>query len=320
MNSMRMKYLLLIALAAALEAQVQEQAVVLTIDIENHVLYRGTVFDATKLAKDSAPTMSVNQAFVDGVSVADIVSINGTPAKGLYQTTVFAMPYRAVPQPGQPIADFDLGGTLFETFHIYLPNGTYLGSLSGTGATPPGGFIVTGGLGGFFGVSGEHRFRALVPNGQASTAEDPANRRNRPGGKAQIVFYLYPKFRPTVQITVAGPSIFHSSDFSPVTQANPARRGEVLILRAMGLGPVRPDLLPPNSVRFSNDPVQEVNSPVDVTINGKTVSAINKIGWPGETDVYRVDFRVPPDAEQGTATLHLTAAWIPGPAVTIPIR
>ncbi|MCL4785121.1 MAG: hypothetical protein KJZ70_19005, partial [Bryobacterales bacterium] len=80
------------------------------------------------------------------------------------------------------------------------------------------------------------------------------------------------------------------------------------------------DLMPRGSVRFSADPLQEVNSPVEVTINEKAVPAITKIGWPGETDVYRVDFQVPSDAASGAATIQLTAAWIPGPAVTIPIK
>lgn len=317
---MKVPCVLTVAFAAIpLLAQVQEQPVVLTIDIENHVLYRGTVSDATKLAKDPAPTTSVNQAFIDAVSVSDIVSVNGTPAKGLYQTTVYAMPYRAAPQPGQPIADFDLGGTLHETFHIYLPDGTYVGSLYGTGGVPPGGYVVTGGLGGFSGVTGEHRFRAVVPNGQASTAEDPANRRNRPGGKAQIVFYLYPKYRPTVQTNSAGPAVFHGADFSLVTPANPARRGESLVVRATGLGPVKPDLAPHGAIRFSADPLQEVNSPVKVIINDKEAPVTNKVGWPGETDVYRVDFPVPSDAALGHATLQLTAAWIAGPVVTFPV-
>ena len=229
------------------------------------------------------------------------------------------MPYRAGPQPGQPIADFDLGGTLHETFHIYLPDGTHVGSLFGTGSVPPGGFLVMGGLGGFFGVTGEHRLRAVVPNGQASTAEDPANRRNRPGGKAQLIFYLYPKYRPAVQLTSAGPAVFHVTDFSPVSPANPARRGESLILRATGLGAVKPDLAPPGSVRFTADPLQEVNLPVKVIINGNETPATNKVGWPGETDVYRVDFQVPSDAALGPATLQLTVAWIPGPVVTFPV-
>jgi len=44
------------------------------------------------------------------------------------------------------------------------------------------------------------------------------------------------------------------------------------------------------------------------------------LGWPGMNNVYRVDFRVPEGATAGTATLGLSAAWINGPEVKIPVR
>jgi uncharacterized protein (TIGR03437 family) len=65
--------------------------------------------------------------------------------------------------------------------------------------------------------------------------------------------------------------------------------------------------------------LQEVNAPVTVVFNGKELPATNKIGWPGQTNLYRVDFQVPSDAASGTATLQLIATWIPGPTVTIPV-
>src|SRR5260370_35165116 len=108
--------------------------------------------------------------------------------------------------------------------------------------------------------------------------------------------------------TQAGPGVFHA-DFSLVTSANPARKGEVLIIRATGLGPVKPDLTPPGSGRFAAGPLQEVNSPVDVVFNGKELAAMNKIGWPGETRSYRVDFQVPADTAHGEAPLQVSPAW-----------
>jgi uncharacterized protein (TIGR03437 family) len=314
--------LLAVLVTSALVAQVAEQPVVLTIDVENAVIYRGTVFDASKLAKDPGPTTSVNQAFVEVVNVGDIVAVNGKPAKGLWSCTVYAMPYRQAPLPGQPIADFDLGGGTFCSWTIFSPEGTPVGMITDTGPAAGGvvtGHLVTGGLLGFFGVIGEQRIQTITASRQASTAEDPANRRNLGGGTFQATFYLYPKFRPTIMLTQAGPGVFHA-DFSLVTSANPARKGEVLIIRATGLGPVKPDLTPPGSVRFASDPVQEVNSPVDVVFNGKELAAINKIGWPGETDIYRLDFRVPDGATAGMAAIQLTAAWIAGSSVNIPIQ
>jgi uncharacterized protein (TIGR03437 family) len=119
-------------------------------------------------------------------------------------------------------------------------------------------------------------------------------------------------------MTANGPAVGHM-DYSPVTVANPARPGELLILAAPGLGPVKPGIVPSGAVPFSGPPYQEVNSPVTVVFNGKDVPVTNKIGWPGQKDVYWLDFQVPSDASAGTATLQLTAAWIPGPSVTIPI-
>jgi uncharacterized protein (TIGR03437 family) len=121
-----------------------------------------------------------------------------------------------------------------------------------------------------------------------------------------------------VQMTPGGPAIAHA-DYSPVTTSNPARPGELLIIAATGLGPVKPGFQPAGTVQFSGPPYQEVNSPVTVTFNGKELPAINKIGWPGQKDLYRVDFQVPSDATTGTATLQLTVAWIPGPVVSIPV-
>ena len=79
------------------------------------------------------------------------------------------------------------------------------------------------------------------------------------------------------------------------------------------------NLEPPAQSQFSSSPLQEVNGPVSVVINGKELPVINKVGWPGQKTVYWVDFQVPPDAAAGMATLGLIATWIPGPTVTIPI-
>jgi hypothetical protein len=62
-----------------------------------------------------------------------------------------------------------------------------------------------------------------------------------------------------------------------------------------------------------------VNSPVEVTVSGSPAEVINQIGWPGQQNLYRVDFRIPKSAGP-TATLQLAAAWISGPPVTIPVQ
>jgi uncharacterized protein (TIGR03437 family) len=123
--------------------------------------------------------------------------------------------------------------------------------------------------------------------------------------------------RPQVVTTASGPAVLHA-DFSPVTAANPATAGEILIVKATGLGPTVPGVDPGQP--FPPDSLQAVNSPVDITVNGRPAEVINSIGWPGLVDIYRIDFRVPAEAASGTAAIQISAAWIPSPPVNIIAR
>ena len=175
-----------------------------------------------------------------------------------------------------------------------------------------------GGTGAFFGARGLYG-QAVTPqtiaSRGASVTEDPANRRRNGGGRVRFVLQVVPMFRPEVGITSSGPTVFHA-DFSPVTAAKPAKAGEVLIVKATGLGPTVPGVNPGQP--FPTD--ARVNSPVTVTVNNQDAELVNSIGWPGLVDTYRVDFRVPDGTASGTATIHLTAAWIAGPSVNIPLQ
>lgn len=87
---------------------------------------------------------------------------------------------------------------------------------------------------------------------------------------------------------------------------------------ARELGPTRPgmDLGRP----FPADPPAVVNSPVEVTVNGKPAEIIGAVGYPGSVDGYQVNFRVPSDASPGMDTIQLSAAWIAGPEVRIMVQ
>lgn len=314
----------LCAFSAILPAQELSDPVVLIVEIENTTTYRGDTNDLTKLATTPGPTTGVLRTFQSGSNVGDIIAVNGKPARGLWNnTTAVTGQFRTSPTPGLFIANVDVTPMSQCFWNIFLPDGAWVGSITDRAqepATGGAGHIVEGGNGAFFGVIGEHRpEQSGVAARAASTSEDPSMRWAHGGGKSRIRFTLYPKFRPNVQMTSSGPAIFHE-DFSQVRTASPARPGEVLIVRATGLGPTKPSLDLPGARRFSADPVEEVNSPIEVTVNGIPATTINRIGWPGETSVYRVDFRVPDDIAAGTAAVRLTAAWISGSEVTIPVR
>jgi uncharacterized protein (TIGR03437 family) len=110
----------------------------------------------------------------------------------------------------------------------------------------------------------------------------------------------------------------HAKDFSSVSASNPAHQGEVLSLFATGLGPTVPNVDP--GAPFPSAPLVVVNSPVEVTVNGTSAEVVGSVGLPGSVDGYQVNFRVPASGASGMASVQLSAAWIPGVPVSIPIQ
>src|SRR5262249_40949072 len=138
------------------------------------------------------------------------------------------------------------------------------------------------------------------------------------GGKRRYIYHLLPVARPEIINTSNGPAVVHASDFSLVTAANPATSGEILSLFATGLGPTRPGADPGQPCSAS--PLQVVNSPVELTVNGAPGEVLYAGGYPGTTNTYQVNFRLPEGTAPGQATIALTAGFIPGPGVRIPTK
>jgi uncharacterized protein (TIGR03437 family) len=308
--------------------------VILTIDVENVVQYVDDSTDFTKLA--TVPTATTGGAplnFRKFVILGDIVAVNGTPVKGTLVESARAITMRPSPTPGQAIADINRNNQNEVGFEILSLDGnaigTFIGSGLGNGPPPPGApqlitqgnNSINGGTGAFLGMRGG--FGQNVTNAQASAlrvasmTEDPANRRLSGGATQRFILYVIPLTRPEVLVSSGAPSIFHA-DFTPVTAVKPANRGEVLILLASGLGATRPGVDPGQP--FPPDKPQLANAPVHVLVNGTATNALYAGGYPGAIDAYQVNFRVPDTITAGQATIQVTAAWIPGTAVKIPIQ
>jgi hypothetical protein len=307
--------------------------VILRIQTRNAVQYNYDVTDSSTFATNRSVTTPVpSRNFRNQIGIGDIVTVNGQPVKGAVVVRNTSIGLSPDPAPGGAIADMERGAAADYRFEILHPDGSQIGTLmaigfSGAGAAPPGAPVsatrlnlaIVGGTGAFFGALGQ---AAVVAGGaaprQASVAEDPSYRRANGGGGNLYFFHLIPLEVPAIRNTSAGPEVLHG-DFSQVTSDSPARAGEILTAIATGLGPTRPTI-DPGTPFPTEPPFYQVNSPLDVTLNGKAVEIINKIGEPGSTGLYRVDFRVPANTAAGTATIQLTAAWIPGPEVKIAIR
>jgi hypothetical protein len=335
MSQQHWKTVLATALCAAACSQLSLAQVppptILVVDVENVVGYGEDTSDFPKFATDPNVTVLVPVRNLNaGLVIGDIVAVNGEPAKGTITRNARTAFLTTSPTPGQAIADTVRNAVTLFTFEILKSDLTPIGTIVGYGFSggPPSpgvplsittsSFAITGGMGAFLGVRGQFGKSALPTNERmASMTEDPANRRRNLGGPNRWVLQVIPMSRPEIVITSAGPAIFHA-DFSPVTAAKPAKAGEVLIVKATSLGPTLPGIDP--GQQFPTDALQPINSPVAVTVNGQVAEVVNGIGWPGLVDTYRVDFRVPTGVTGGTAAIQLSAAWIGGPSVNIPVQ
>jgi hypothetical protein len=163
--------------------------VVLTIEVDNVVQYRGNVADPEEFAKDPGPTTAPVITFSQNVQIGDIVAVNGEPAQGIWTAHFPITPFRRNPAPGQPIADLDSGGFVHSVFEIFASDGSYIGTLFNVsiGAHE----AVIGGVGAFANVTGVRAGgEILVPSRVASMSEDPSRRRIHGGGRFRNTFHL----------------------------------------------------------------------------------------------------------------------------------
>lgn len=291
-----------------------QSVVVLIVDVDNAVQYRSDIADPNRRGTDTVlTTPATPRAFTDVLFVGDIVAVNGRPAKGLWTSRQFQMNFSPNPQPGFAVSDVTRGTLADCKWEFLDADGAFVGAIADSGFLP---HAVIGGVGAFLGVRGQMGAPVANPNPRpirvASMSEDPGLRRTLGGGTSRIAFHLIPAVRPEFVAV-------YDSRFRPISDANPARKGERLIVQATGLGPAKPGSTPAGATQFPSDPPLEVNSPVEVIVGSQAVRATDKIGWPGTIDTYRVDFLLP-DVQGNSVKLQLTAAWIPGNIVEIPVQ
>lgn len=325
---------LLLAAAATVHSTAQTSTVI-QVDIENYAYYYADNPDYTKLAGSSQAVAPVStKTFSNFTGLADIVRVNGQPAKGTWSIRATTTNYSSNPAPGQAVADTTRNFFVDWIWEIQQPDGTPIGTIMATGMgfgpPPPGSplglsataastMAITGGTGAFLGMRGQAGFSAIITPGRAaSVAEDPSMRRSLGGGVRSFLLTLIPLTSPAILTNSAGPLILHSSDFSQVTAANPAIAGEVLTVLATGLGPTSPGVDPGQP--FGADTLSYVNSPIRATLNGGAAAVLYAGGYPGTSTSYQVNLQLPADAQTGTGSLQLTSAWQPSSPVQLPVR
>lgn len=159
--------LLLTACAPKMDAQLPSGSII-RFEIENSTLYQ---YDCPYSQLGTNPNRLDYpiplSGFKAGVAIGDIVSVNGSPAKGsAYESSVALFVGSPNIVPGQPITDDGRSGIASWDLTFMNPDGTQIGAVHvdgmiGGGRTPGvpsalsgGSYSVTGGTGAFFGVRG----------------------------------------------------------------------------------------------------------------------------------------------------------------------
>src|SRR5947207_15509273 len=85
MNTIITKVVLLAAVASNL-VRAQAPPTILTVDLASYVEYQADIYDASKYGTNPNKTPSAGPGVFFGVAtvIADIVAVNGQPAKGIY--------------------------------------------------------------------------------------------------------------------------------------------------------------------------------------------------------------------------------------------
>ncbi len=219
-------YLYLWAMAAFAQTPLP---ILLEIEIDNYVQYWDDGGDPSKFAADAKDRTATRifPAFTETLHLADIVAVNGRPAKGTYIKRSQLLRFNLAMAAGQSIADISRsGGPGLQSFEILQPDGTPIGTIMTQllvgGPAPPGspaaittgnGAIV-GGPGAFLNIRGQSGFIGGVGNRNTSYEEDPSNRRVFGGGRLRVMLQLTPLSRPEIRTTATGPAVVHWSDFT----------------------------------------------------------------------------------------------------------
>jgi uncharacterized protein (TIGR03437 family) len=116
-----------------------------------------------------------------------------------------------------------------------------------------------------------------------------------------------------------GPGIFlHGADFNLVTDSNPARLGEVILIYGTGFGGVVP--IVPSGVAAPGDFLANVTATVAVQIGGRDAEVSFAGLAPGYAGLYQLNVRIPPNTSPAPNVLVVVnISGVPSNSVTIPV-
>jgi hypothetical protein len=111
---------------------------------------------------------------------------------------------------------------------------------------------------------------------------------------------------------------FFDGDWKRIDANHPAHPGDHIIAKAADLGPTDPEASP--GAAFPHNPFAESILRLNLLVNGRRAEVPQHLGSPGEVNIYRFDFRIPPQTEAGMAQVQLTVGGQSAPPAIIPVH
>jgi uncharacterized protein (TIGR03437 family) len=137
-----------------------------------------------------------------------------------------------------------------------------------------------------FAATGSTASIVVVNGAQRSAAIDVPLARTSPG-----IFTIPP--------AGTGPGALLHADFTLVSAASPAKRGETVLLFLTGLGAVTPPS--PDGAAASSTQLSTVNADVKVYVGGRQAAIVFKGLAPGLAGLYQINFTIPASAPTGSS-------------------
>jgi uncharacterized protein (TIGR03437 family) len=227
-------------------------------------------------------------SFTAGASAGSIITIFGTRLTGLSAGTVVAADKLPLPTDLRGVS-VTVNGVPAPLFAIANVNG-----LEQINLQIP------------FEVTGQAKLTIVVTVNEAiSDPVEVALQREQPG-----IF---------VDWTTGAGAILHGTDYALVSSSNAARRGEVVLIYATGLGPVSP--APPTGQPASSSPLSLTTIPPTVTFGGATATEVLFSGLaPGYVGLYQVNVRIPTAAPSGSVDVVIIISGQASKAVKLAIQ
>lgn len=117
----------------------------------------------------------------------------------------------------------------------------------------------------------------------------------------------------------SGLAIAQASDYSLISEDNPALAGEPLVLYTTGLGPLDQNLVDGYGAP-TQEPLARTIDPFDVILDGEICTVFFSGLAPGFVGLYQVNFYVPDDAASGDLEIYIQDQYANSATAILPVR